>query len=141
MPAQDAGETVGVAALIYFALWLILGGGGWFYVKTRPTAALKRIWWKRWGIGFTAFVILYMDAMIFLSNGYVPALVMLIVIAPFGALISWLNIRNTNFCDACGKRSRSGNIFGKMTHCSYCGSKFEDAASSTGRPEGATGLQ
>ena len=116
---------MGMLFLIYFVLWLIIGGGGWLYVNTRPTPALRRIWWRRYSIGFAAFVILFMDLMIGASGGVVPALVMLAVLAPFGALISWLNIRNTYFCDGCGKRTTSRNPFVRLAFCPRCGARYE----------------
>ena len=111
--------------LIYVVLWAILGGGGYFYVKNQPTAALRRLWWKRYSIGFGIFVFLSMMEMTALNGQLGTALPFFLIAAPFTVFIMWSNIRNKYFCDSCGKR-RKENPFSikRISHCPYCGERY-----------------
>jgi DNA-directed RNA polymerase subunit RPC12/RpoP len=121
-PAQTA------LAVGYFVIWAIAGLGGWFYVNRRPTVPLRRLWWRRYVIGFGALVYAMMIVMLD-ANPQAPRRAVVaasLVLLPFFALITWLNLRNTYFCQACGARTRNANFFSKpYTHCPKCGAKFE----------------
>ena len=43
------------------------------------------------------------------------------VTVPAVSLISWLNIRQTKFCDECSSTMFSHNWFSKIKYCSKCG--------------------
>lgn len=124
-PANPAQTALAVG---YFVIWVIAGLGGWFYVNRRPTVELRRRWWKRYIIGFGALVYVMMILMLAL-NPEAPRKAVAaasLVLLPFFALITWLNLRNTHFCQACGARSRNSSLFSKSaTHCPHCGAKFE----------------
>jgi hypothetical protein len=121
MTSVHRNDVTGALFLIYFVLWLLLGIGSTLYVRSRPTVALKRLWWRRSVIGFAVFVWLFIAAFAASSGQVFGAL----IFAPFMVLIAWLSIRSTYFCDSCGKRCRSANPIKKMAYCPYCGSKLE----------------
>ena len=41
-----------------------------------------------------------------------------------GIMITLLNLRNTFYCDACGKRTYSPRWFSSSFHCPHCGHKL-----------------
>ncbi|KUM02873.1 hypothetical protein KIF53_21395 [Chromobacterium subtsugae] len=45
------------------------------------------------------------------------------IFLPFLALITFLNLRNTRFCDACGATQHSRG-FSRPRHCSQCGASL-----------------
>ena len=46
------------------------------------------------------------------------------ILVASGVLIAYLNVRNTFYCDSCGKRSTSHNWFTRSFHCPHCGYKL-----------------
>lgn len=48
----------------------------------------------------------------------------LYVMVPAVALITFLNLRSTNFCDSCGRTIISQDLFSKPEFCSKCGEKL-----------------
>ena len=50
----------------------------------------------------------------------------LIVFLPAIALITFMNLRMTKFCDSCGKTIINRAMFSKVNFCSNCGAKLND---------------
>ncbi len=50
----------------------------------------------------------------------------LIVFLPAIALITFMNLRMTKFCDSCGKTIINRALFSKVNYCSNCGAKLND---------------
>lgn len=105
----------------YFAVaWLLLGGGSWLWMRSRPTVEEKRRWHLRVMVGSNVIFGLF-ATLVFISWGqFGPMLIVL----PFLALITYLNLRFTFFCDSCGKMSRSQEWFSSTYHCPHCGHKL-----------------
>ena len=129
MNSSSANPAQTALAVGYFVIWAVVGLGGWFYVNRQPTIPLKRKWWKRYVVGFGAIVYLMMVIMLS-SNPQASrkaVAIMSVILLPFFALITWLNLRNTYFCQACGARTKNTNWFSaRYTHCPKCGAKFDD---------------
>ena len=101
--------------IIFFLTWLVLGVVSLYLFFINKNAAFKRTI-------FPWFVILV--GMLFLSflillDG--PRRDLLFMI-PLIALISFLNIYRTRFCDACGKTVHNYRGLGRPRQCSKCGS-------------------
>jgi ribosomal protein L37E len=104
---------------IFFITWVILILIGLYLFNFNKNATLKRKIWPWWivgsGILFNLFIywIGMGSKLLFMS-------------VPATALISFLNIRNTSFCDKCGKTSFNKQMwFTKIEFCAKCGAKLK----------------
>lgn len=102
---------------IFVGVWVVLGifSYGVFFVG--KNAALKRKYWPPFVIVTGALFIAFAYSMGFGGSS-------LYVMVPAVALISFLNIRNTRFCDACGQTVVSQNFLVKQEFCSKCGANL-----------------
>ncbi|HEX8392442.1 MAG TPA: hypothetical protein VF665_08815 [Longimicrobium sp.] len=96
---------------VFIVIWLALGPLSWLYIRARPTAAEKRRAHRMVTVAaaviFGGFVLFMLPEAAFLM---VPAL----------SLITWLNLRNTLFCDQCGKMVTQ-HPFQRVGFCPRCG--------------------
>jgi len=98
----------------FFVLWVTMGVvfSAFFYLN--KDAALKRKVWPIvsivTGLVFVGYV---------LSMG-TPAHVLVIMI-PFVALITLINLRVMRFCDECGRTVRTRSAFAPAKFCPHCG--------------------
>lgn len=113
-------EQIGGALwFIFIASWVIVALTSWIYFRFNNNIGLKRRFHK-WGVIVYGTMFFFLIA---LSMG--PSLFLLL----FGAaivLIMYLNIRNTIFCDACGKVTYLNMWFSKIEYCARCGAKLPD---------------
>src|SRR4051812_37868066 len=98
---------------LFLTVWVLLGvGSAWFFLGSRD-ARLKRVifpWFITLvGALFCGFVLLLTEAWVVL------------VVAPATALIGFLNIRLTKFCDHCGRTLHNPSLFTPMRFCPSCG--------------------
>jgi hypothetical protein len=111
-------STIGLLWIVWFAGCILIGVAGVFYLRTNPNASLKRQFHRWWTIGCGAGFFL----LILLSLGFSLTLLF------FGAaiaVIAYVNIRNTTFCDACGKATNHLWVR-KIEYCARCGAKLPD---------------
>ena len=105
---------------IFFGVWIVLGIASAAFFFLNHNAALKRKVFPPFvifiGVLFLAFVILM---------GFARDRFFFVVMVPFVALITFLNIRSTRFCDACGKTLVSQNPFSRRKFCSKCGADLD----------------
>jgi hypothetical protein len=101
---------------LFFAVWIALAAGGFLFFTSNKDVALKKRWFPRLAFGAGALFAL----VVFLMAPWPAAL----LFAPFIALITWMNIRMTRFCDACGRILINHQWWSKMNFCPYCGSKL-----------------
>ncbi|PYN32488.1 MAG: hypothetical protein DME01_21410 [Candidatus Rokuibacteriota bacterium] len=85
-----------LVVFFFVASWGLLGIGGFFLFYVGKNAAFKRRYFP-WFAGLTGLLFVGIAA----SAG-VPV-VMLGILLLFAALITYLSIRGTQFCSACGK--------------------------------------
>lgn len=102
----------------FFVLWIALAIGGFLFFNLEKDAAQKRLYFPRFVVGAGALFAL----VIALIAPWPAALLFL----PFIGLISWLNIRMTRFCDACGRTLINQQWWTKMSYCPYCGKKLPE---------------
>jgi hypothetical protein len=101
---------------IVFGAWILLGAAGvWpFYVSRH--VAFKRKYFP-WYVGLAGVLLLGVVA----AAGY--SLADIATMVPSVALVCYLNLRATRFCDACGRtiiQQRSAEF------CSKCGARVAD---------------
>ena len=110
-------HTGGLLWIIWFGSSVVIGLGSLAYFRIYPDVNLKRRFHRWFTIAYGAVFFL----LIFLSMGASPPLLV------FGAaivLITYLNIRNTIFCDACGKTTYNHAWFDKAEYCAKCGARL-----------------
>ena len=102
---------------IFAGVWAILGvASACFFLFTKDVQR------KRWALPRMAFATGLLFAGFLLTMDLPPQA--LLIAVPMIALISYLNIRMTNFCDSCGAMLVSHNPFSKPAFCSKCGNRL-----------------
>jgi uncharacterized protein (DUF983 family) len=103
---------------LFFAVWAVLAIGSALFYWRAPLPS-KRLWHPRIVIG-SGFVFATFVAML------LPAWPALLITLPGVALITYLNIRFTTFCPACGTMQFNRNWFAKMEFCQSCGASLRE---------------
>ncbi len=102
----------------FFFIWAILGLGSFlFFAKSKDVSLKKRVF-PRIAIG--AGVLLWL-----VIAASAPWQVLLFF-TPFLGAVTWLNIRMTRFCDACGTILINHQWWSQMKFCPYCGAKLPE---------------
>jgi hypothetical protein len=102
---------------IFFVVWVALGIAGFFLFYVSKNVQFK----KRY---FPWYVILAGVLFISFGLGTGLPLEMLYFMVPVVALITFLNIRSTKFCDNCGRTIINQAWFSKVEYCAKCGAKL-----------------
>ncbi|MFN2596360.1 MAG: hypothetical protein ABR563_04145 [Pyrinomonadaceae bacterium] len=113
-------ERIGGALwIIWFVSWVILSLGSRLYFRGNKNIRLKKRFYKWSSLAYGAmfFFLIALSGM--------PWFILLIFGA-FIALIMYLNIRNTNFCEACGRTIYNYMWLDKAEYCAKCGAKLPD---------------
>ena len=113
-------NTRGTLLIIFFASWVIVRLIGWLYFLGNKNIELKRRFYK-WSFIVYATMFFFLVA----PGSDSPPFVLLFL----GAAIAWVvyrNIRNTIFCNACGKVYYYKGLFNKIKYCPKCGAKLPD---------------
>jgi hypothetical protein len=103
---------------VFFFVWVALGIAGFLFFTLNKDVALKRRLFPRLAIGAGVLFSLVIAAM-------APLRAALLFI-PFIGVITWINIRMTRFCDACGRTLINQQWWAKMRFCPYCGVKLAE---------------
>jgi hypothetical protein len=106
---------------MFMVFWIGLGVGSWILIARLPTPKAKKRWSDR--LSIIAGIIFF--AFLFTQFSPTKGSFGLFIMGPAIALITWLNVRNTYFCDKCGKRSLDRNWFGDTYSCPHCGNKIK----------------
>ena len=114
----------------YIVLFFVLAYGaivliGEFYFYFSPDAATNRIAWKWWNIiGSAVSVTSATIALITTQPDF--SLAWLFLFIPLGCLAAYLQIKNTRFCDNCGRKVSSllDNVLVPAEFCPRCGAKL-----------------
>jgi len=113
-PHQDGPPAAFIAL---FAAWILLGAGGWFIIWRARTAERKRQI-HRWFV-ITAGAIFFLFVCASVVGGF-PATVLFMAV-PAITLITWLNLRFTNFCDGCNRMIYNQIWWRRIRFCPHCG--------------------
>lgn len=103
---------------IFIGVWILLGAGSAAFFLLNSNAGLKRKVLPPFVIG-TSILFLGFNVLM----GF--PLQALLVTGPVVALIAYLNLRATKFCDACGKTLMNQNPFSPAKYCSRCGAELK----------------
>jgi len=116
------GANVSNVSLVFFGVWIALGIFSAAFFLLNNDAALKRKVFAPLVIGVgvlflgvAALTGMPLDAFFYFV--FVPAV----------ALITFLNLRSTRFCDSCGKTVISHIPLARPKFCSRCGSMLDDS--------------
>ena len=104
----------------FMVFWIALGVGSWILIARLPTPQAKKRWSDR--LSIVASVIFF--AFIYTQFASAKDAFPIFIMGPALALITWLNVRNTYYCEKCGKRSLDRNWFGGTYCCPNCGNKL-----------------
>lgn len=99
--------------IIFATVWLGLAAGSFMLFQRGSDVARKRKLWPVYSIAsnvIIAVVIVYMQ----------PPILMMIGLLVFMIPLTWLTIRSTKFCDACGNATRTPFFMKPPTTCSHC---------------------
>lgn len=102
---------------IFFGVWVVLGLFSTAFFFLGKNASLKRKVWPPFTIATAVLFVGFVWAI-----GFPPQVFFIII--PVVALITFLNLRSVQFCDACGKTIMHQNLFSTPQFCSKCGAKL-----------------
>jgi hypothetical protein len=102
--------------VLFVAAWvaLVLGAAS---LSWRADVAGKRRWHPR--LVVASAILLVAFASLIVPPSY------LLLVAPAAALIAWMNLRMTKFCDACGASLFNRSLRLPMRFCQVCGASLE----------------
>jgi len=99
----------------YFGVvWMSVGVASVLYLVLSHNAARKRVVFP-WMVGVGGLLFALFGVW-FVGDASAALLVF-----PAVLLISWLNIRNTHFCAACGRTVYDHGFLGRIHYCPRCG--------------------
>ena len=102
---------------VFMTVWVILGIAG-AVIHWKGSFDTKRRWHPRFVVGagllFVGFTWFAM-----------PVAPVRIAVLPAAALITWLNLRFTKFCAACGATQYNRIPWSPMRFCSKCGAALD----------------
>jgi len=102
-------------------IWIILGIGGFFLFHLWNNVASKKKWFPRYLILEGALATFICTATAVLHFRSLWSLCVLVFLVPGVALIVYLGMKFTKFCDQCGAVIYDGNWFSPAKFCSACG--------------------
>ena len=102
---------------IFFVVWIALGVAGFFLFYVSKNVQFKKRYFPWYAI---------LAGVLFISFGLGMGfpLEILYFTVPGVALITFLNIRSTKFCDNCGRTIINQAWFSKVEYCGKCGAKL-----------------
>ena len=106
---------------MFMVFWIGLGVGSWIWIARLPTPQAKKRWSDRLSIIAGIIFFAFLFTQFFPTKGSFG----LFIMGPAMALITLANVRNTYFCDKCGKRSFDRNWLGDTYCCPHCGNKLK----------------
>jgi len=101
----------------FIAFWTLLGVAGFLLFYVSNDAAFKRRYFP-WFASLTGLLFVGIAAVMGIPLG------MLAILLPFVGLITFLNIRGTQFCGACGKTLLQQMPFSRSKFCSRSGASL-----------------
>ena len=104
---------------IFFGAWILLGVAGFWLFYVNRNVEFKRRYFP-WYAGAGGVLFVGFGA----ATGLPP--LALAIMAPFVALIMYLNVRATQFCSACGRTVVQQMPFSRARFCSKCGASLAD---------------
>lgn len=100
----------------FIIVWGLLGVSAFLFFHSIRDAALKRRVWPWFSVGTAVIFAVFVYSVAGRRN---PGILGIMV--PALVLITWMNLRMTRFCDACGTTITQRTPFSKDAFCSRCG--------------------
>ncbi|APW64292.1 zinc ribbon domain-containing protein [Paludisphaera borealis] len=125
MKPDTAKILEGIVTACFFGTWVVLGIGGFLVFYLGRDVAFKRKWFPRYILLVGVLFVLFSTTLMVLSSRSLGALGMLVFVIPATALISYLNIKFTYFCNQCGATLHNQNWLNPMRFCSKCGAELD----------------
>ena len=101
---------------IFMSVWVVLMIVSVIVFFVGKNSKLKRKLWAPFVIGTG---LLFLGFVYLMGKGHT-----LYLMVPAVAMISFLNIRSTKFCDSCGKTNINRNLLFTAEYCSKCGERI-----------------
>ena len=111
---------------IFVGVWILLGLGGFWLFSVSRNVAFKRKYFP-WYVGLAGVLFIGFGA----AMGVHP--LGMAIMVPSVVLITFLNLRATQFCDACGRTVVQQMPFSRAEFCSKCGARLGDRSARSGR--------
>jgi hypothetical protein len=121
----------GITAL-FAGTWIVLGIVSFVVFFLGKNTALKRKWFPRFMVLAGVLFVIFTTTFAVLGSKTWLSLGILVITVPAVALISYLNIKMTKFCDKCGATLINSNWFSPMRFCSKCGAALDDKSKGSG---------
>jgi drug/metabolite transporter superfamily protein YnfA len=115
-------------ARCFFAAWIVLIIGGFVVFTIRRDAAFKRTWYPRYVMLVGVLFVVFATTIMVLGSRSFEALGGVVILVPMAALLTYLNIRFTVFCDHCGATVRGANRSAAPRTCPGCGAALSSRA-------------
>jgi hypothetical protein len=116
---------------IFLVIWILLGLGIWLFLALQRDARLKHHYFRWFLVGAG---VLFIAGIAFMGFPFETFVLMV----PAVALITYLNIRLTKFCQRCGAINFNYLWFGAMNYCRRCGASLKSGEASP-PPEARSG--
>lgn len=102
------------AFMLFFALWVVWGLGTYLALYRRRPAAFRRAWHARVAVASSA---MFLTFLLYAASIGLPR-ENLFLFVPAVLALTFVNVRNTRFCDACGKQTFA---LKRPARCPRCG--------------------
>ena len=106
------------AFTVFAVFWVALGLASFLFFHFNRDAAFKRRVFPLFGV---AAGLIFGAFLIYMTRGYSQVLFLAV---PMIALITFLNIRCTRFCDSCGRTLYKQPVFTRPGFCPHCGAQL-----------------
>ncbi len=131
MQKADLDLLNSVLTACFIGIWIVLGIFSVFAFQISKNVRFKKKWFPRFIVLGAVLFLLFFSSRMLLSSRSLDFLPWLAVVIPFLALICYVNLRFTKFCDHCGATLHSTNWFSRMRFCTKCGAEFDAKPTST----------
>ena len=102
---------------VFMVSWIALGIGYWLWIYTRPSADQKRLWHRCVAIGATVIFGAFITFTLLLWRQPFA----LLIFIPALVVITWLNLRFTDFCESCNRMVYNQFWWRRVRFCPHCG--------------------
>lgn len=114
-----------IVAASFIPTFLVMGVVSFLLFHIRKNAAFRRKWFPRFAILWGVWLVFFSSTMAVLKSRSFESLWELVFLVPAVALIIYLGIKFTKFCDQCGATVYKQNLFSRLRFCPKCGASFD----------------
>jgi hypothetical protein len=123
-------KPIELVAVAFFAVWIVAGLSFWLLMRRAKTAAAKSATHRRLVFASGGLFLAFVCALV--AAGFPSEALFMAV--PGVALITFLNLRLTNFCPKCTRMTQNTSTpWRRLEFCPYCGAGFSAEPSDQAR--------